>query len=363
MNVVLSLRTPALWPAGPEAFTAVSFQKGAVEVLGRWEGNEAMRIKALARAPQAAWPADPDKLLAALKADRALVRDIATTADGKGVVALLVDAAKNRVEVVRLGESGVLGKFGRCADQPGETDDALGTGARALAVDQDGNIWVATNAWGSTSVFQANKDGQPYEAIVTGAKGALKKFAPDGKLLGTVSLLETPMDLCLAAADGTPVVLTSYRHVSAYHGAMVREGVLVVAVAGAKRLAEIKLPGGSLDLDDQGRIWVADVAGHVACFSHKGQRLLDVASSPAPAVLDSQLPPGSPLPAVVRNTGEKVMAVLFTFQRRLNIFATNGAAPGIPMGVPDTAGVLRGLKIIGAVPLAVGEKGCWMARF
>ena len=59
---------------------------------------------------------------------------------------------------------------------------------------------VGTNSWGETSVFKLNQDNSPYEESVIGVKGALMKFSPDGQLLGTLSLLDTPTELVLAEA-------------------------------------------------------------------------------------------------------------------------------------------------------------------
>jgi hypothetical protein len=278
---------------------------------------------------------------------------------GRELVALLVNGKANKVEVVRLNENGVVHRFGNVSVKPGEADDSLGLEARSLAVDNDGNIWVATDAWGQTSVFLAGPDGQPSEQTVDGRKGAVKKYAPDGRLLGVVSMLQAPMALKTAEANGKPVVLVSYRHVSSYHGAQVREGVVAISVAEIKRVGEIKVPAGSLDVDGDGHIWVGDVAGHVSCHTHEGSKILDLAGSPEAAVPDSQLPSGSPLPAAVRCDGEATVWVLYTLQKELVGAKTDGTDQTSGQRVPDDAGVLHQLKMIGQSPVAVGEAGCW----
>jgi hypothetical protein len=357
-DFAFSMASPSAWPETPVPPGAISVRvrPNAVPVLGNWRPNAPLRVRALAPAPVRAWPADVEKLLAPLAKDRVFLRDLAPENDGKGLVALLVERAKNRVEIVRLGAGGVVKRWGRCAVKPGETDETLGTGARALLVDGDGNIWVTTNAWGSTSVFKLNQDNSPYEESVVGEKGAVKKFAPDGKFLGAVVALDAPTDLALASADGTPVVLAPYRNVSAYHGAMVREGVLLLNAAETRRVGEIKIPAGSVAVDGQGRVWAADVAGHVACYTHTGQKLADVTSSPPPAVKDARLPAGSPVPAVVRAAGPEGVAVLYTLQRKLATLDAKGAAVGDAKPVPETAGALVRLLSSPAVPWVLGEQ-------
>ena len=359
LSMALDWDNPRSWPTCEPAGLQLSSRKDVVPLLGQWKGTEAMRITRLERVAVPAWPADADKIYAALGADRALVRDVVPDADGKGLVALVVDKAKNRVEVIRLGAAGVIGKFGKFSDKPGEADEALGVGARFLVVDKDGNIWVSTSAWGLTSAFKTNQDGSPSEESVIGAKGALKKFSPDGKFLGAISMLDVPMAATPAMADGTPVMLASYRNVSAYHGAQVREGVMVVRVADVKRATELKVPAGSLDLDEQGRLWVADVAGHVACYTFKGQKLFDVASSPAAAALDSQLPQGSSLPAVVRSDSKGTVWVLYTLQKKLAGIKADGSLVKDPAVVSPDAGSLWELIVTGAGPMVVGDKALW----
>lgn len=362
-NLAWSWDDPRVWPVSgpPEGTVALSYRSSAIPVLGQWRQYAPLRIQNLVAGPVFTWPYEGEKMLTALRDSRVCVRDLAVEADGKGFAALIVDPGKRRVEIVRLGPGGVVKRWGRFAEKPSESDDTLGLGARAVAVDGEGNIWVATNAWGQTSVFKLNQDNAPYEESVLGEKGALKKFAPDGRFLGAVPALDAPMDLALALADGKPVLLASYRNVSAYHGAMVREGALVVSVAEARRVGELKISAGSLAVDGQGRLWTADVAGHVACYSHKGQKLFDVASSPPPAVKDARLPQGSPLPAVVR-AAKGGLAVLFTLQRKLTFLDEKGAPPGDARPVPETAGAPVRLIESGPGPWALCEKELWLAR-
>jgi hypothetical protein len=178
-----SLASPGVWPedAPPPGAVSVTYRPGAIPVLGDWRPHAPLRIQSLAAAKAPAWPADAEKLLAPLAKDRAFVRDLAAEGDGKGLVALIVERPRNRVEIVRLGAGGIVRRWGRFAEKPAETDETLGLNSRALAVDKDGNIWATTNAWGQTSVFKLNQDNAPYEESVLGEKGAVKKFAPDGR--------------------------------------------------------------------------------------------------------------------------------------------------------------------------------------
>ncbi len=355
VNFALSLRDSTLWPQTPVAGQEVSIRvaRGAVPVQGLWKTTEAMRIQKLTSVLAPAVPLDSEKILAALGKDREYLRDLAVTSSGKELVALIVDGPRRRTEIVRLNETGVLKRFGRFSETPGETDDTLGAVARALAVDRDGNIWVATNARGLTSAYRINQDGAPFEESVIGDKGALKKFTPDGRLLGTASLLEAPMDLALADADGTPVVLASYRQVSFYHTAQVREAVMVIHARDIQRIAELKIPAGSLCVDLTGNIWTADIAGHIACFDVKGRKQFDVASSPPPAVLDARLPNGTPLPALLRSDASTVLA-LSTLRRTLTRLTPNGALESEE--IPPTLGPLWTLVRSSNGVLVLGEK-------
>jgi hypothetical protein len=356
-NLALTLRDADTWHSAiPVSAASVSVRRGVTPVLGRWEKNEAVRIKSL-KPVASILPENAEKLVAALNADVGVARSLAADVNGKGIVALLADRAKNRAEVVRIADNGSAKRFGRFSDKPSETDDTIGSGARAVAVDRDGNIWVATNAWGGTSVFKLNQDKSPYEESIIGEKGAVKKFSPDGKLLGTISLLETPTDLLLAEADGVPVLLAPYRNVSAYHGAMVREGVQVISINEARRIGEIKISAASVTLDEAGRLWGADVAGHIACFAISGKKLFDVATSPAPAILDAKLPPGSPVPADVRADGKGGAVVLYTLKRKLSILGSDGKETSEAKVIDAAAGALQRIFITPAGPLVLGEKG------
>ncbi|HEY3321132.1 MAG TPA: hypothetical protein VGP72_11750 [Planctomycetota bacterium] len=360
VNMALTMDDPRIWPGnGQEAGANVSVivQRGRIPVLGLWQEREDMRLQKLAAGTAAVWPNEPAKILDALKEQRALVRDVTPDKDGKGLVALVVNPQQKRTEVMRISapagrDAGpTIGKrFGRFSEKPTEIDETLGTGARAVLVDGDGNIWVATNAWGDTSVFKTNQDGSPYEESVVADKGALKKFSPDGALLGTVSMLDTPMDLVLAEANGTPVILAPYRNVSSYHGAQVREGVMLVRLSDARRVGEIKVPTGSISVDEQNRLWAADVAGHVSCHEFKGKKLFDVAGSPAPAVPDAKLPPGSPLPAMVRCDGRGTTWILYALQHKLAACDASGKAVGEPKVAPE------GIDGVLALEQAVGAK-------
>ncbi len=357
-NLALSFQDPTAWPTRvPAAPVAMSTRENAVPVLGLWHAKELPRITALARAAATALPADAGALLAGLKTDRALVHDMAATADGKGLVVLIWDPVRKRTEIVTLTPGAPPRHFGRFAEKPAETDDSLGANCRGLVVDADGNVWVATNTWGQTSVFSRGADGAPFETTVIGDKGAVKKFAADGRLLGTVSLLTAPLDLTLAVLAGKPVIVAGYRHVSAYHGAQVREGAMVIAVDGAKRVGELKLPGGSVAIDGAGRVWVGDVAGHVACYTVSGKKLLDVKDTPPPAVPDAVLPASSPLPAVLRaGANGEVMALLVLKRSLLRV---NAEGQAVAQEVGAEAGALWKLADSAGQPVVLGDKDVW----
>jgi hypothetical protein len=353
VNLALGLQDRTLWPDTPMTGSEVAIRitRGAVPVQGLWKSHESVRIQKLTPVPAPPAPADSDKLLAALGKDRAFVRDIASDAEGKDLVALIVDPARRRTEIVRLNATGIVKRFGRFSEAPGESDDTLGAFARALTVDRDGSIWVATNARGLTSAYRLNQDGAPFEESVIGDKGALKKFTPDGRLLGTASLLEAPMDLALAEADGAPVVLASYRHVSFYHTAQVREAVMVLRTSDIQRIAELKIPAGSVCVDSAGRVWTADIAGHIACFDVKGRKQFDIATSPPPAVLDARLPNGSPLPAILRADTRGIRA-LSTLRRTLARLTPDGIAaseeiPAAAGALWKLAGFRDGVRVLG----------------
>jgi len=96
-NLALRLGDRSVWPDGPPpAGAVVGYRPAGVAVLGLWKQKEPPRIKALAAVLPSGWPEEPEKLLSLLKGDRACVRDVAPDGSGKGLVALLVDAGKNR---------------------------------------------------------------------------------------------------------------------------------------------------------------------------------------------------------------------------------------------------------------------------
>ena len=73
MDLALTWNDPRFWPNHPPAAgsVTVSLDPAGVPVLGDWQSKEAARIKSLVAMPPAAWPADAEKILAALGADRA----------------------------------------------------------------------------------------------------------------------------------------------------------------------------------------------------------------------------------------------------------------------------------------------------
>lgn len=305
VNLALELQDRTVWP---ETSSGVSMRitHGTVPVDGLWQAHEFMRIQKMTRWAPPALSGDMEKLLAPLGADSAFVRDMAAMKEG--VAVLIVNAAKKRAEVVLLKANG-LKRFGKFSETPGENDETLGAGARALAVDQDGNLWVATNAHGLTSAYKVNQDGAPFEESVIGEKGAVKKFAPEGRLLGAASLLDAPMDLVPASADGVPVMLVSYRQVSHYHTTQVREAVMVIRTADVQRISELKIPAGSVCVDREGRLWAADVAGHVTCHDVKGKKLFDAADGIKAAALEAKLGSGEAPPVLVRPGIQGALAI------------------------------------------------------
>ena len=356
-NLAWRFEDRSVWPDRPAAGADFAYRPASVPVLGLWKRWELPTFKSFSPAAPIAWPDDAEKLLGLLGADRTMVRDAAPR--GRGLAVLLVDRAKRRTEVVLL-ESGRIGRrFGRFAEKPGETDDTLGAEARAIAVDPEGNLWVATNAWGSTSAYKPGPDGSPMEVSLEGAKGALKKFSPDGRLLGTVSLLDAPMDLTPAMADATPVLLAPYRNVSQYHGAQVREGIMIVRTSDAQRVGEIKAPGGSACVDGSGRLWTADVAGHVACYDFHGRKQFDVARSPAPAIPDARLPASSPVPTVVRHEGKDGVWILSTLAKKLGCVDGKGEARGDALPIAESAGAVWRLSVSPKGPVVIADRALW----
>ncbi len=348
-DLAWSLDDQRRWPDDARGH-ALSFTRvpAAVSVLGDWRAHADLRIVALAAEPAMALPAEWSSR--GLGDDRARVRAAAPCAGG--IAVLVIDATTRRAEVLILADGAVVSRFGRFADQPGEGDDTIGGGARALAVDADGSIWIGTDAWGPTSVFRLNQDNAPYEEASIGVKGALKKFSRDGRLLAAVGLLAPPSDVVLARADGLPVVLAPYRHVSSYHGAQVREGVLIARRDDARRVAELKVPAGSLAIDGEGRLWTADIAGHVRVSTLRGRRIADAAATPAQAVPDATLANDGPLPGVIRMGADGRPRLLQPLARRLLVLAADATVAATHV-LPDHVGPapsLIGDVIVGGDP-------------
>ena len=332
---------------GPAA-RSLAYRPGSVPVLGQWKRNELPVFTALPRGAAGGLARRRRETARPARADRGLVRDAAPDAAGRGswpLWSIRARSGRRSCSCRRAASSAASAHF---AEQPGESDATLGREARAVLVDRDGNIWAATNAWGQTSVFRTNQDGSPYEETVLGPRGAVKKFSPDGRLLGAVSLLDTPLDLVAVLADDVPVLLASYRSVSQYHGAQVREGIMLVRTADAARIGEVKAPAGSVCVDAAGRVWTADVAGHVSCCDLRGRRLLDAAASPAAAVPDARLPASSPLPVMLRcGTGGGVWT-LHTLGRKLAALDAKGEPQGEPQPIAAAAGAVWRLSLAGA---------------
>jgi len=113
-NLALSLSDPAAWPAAPPPGPlSVRRRDDAVPVLGLWKATELPPIQVLAAASERALPATAATMLAALGKDRKQVRSLAVPPDGRTLVVLVVDPAGRRTEIVRIGQAGVLSRFGR----------------------------------------------------------------------------------------------------------------------------------------------------------------------------------------------------------------------------------------------------------
>ena len=170
------------------------------------------------------------------------------------------------------------------------------------------------------------------------------------------------MDLVCARGDDTPVLLATYRNVSQYHGAQVRQGVMVVRVADTMRLGAIKVPAGAVAVDGQGRIWAGDVAGHVGVYSRFGTKQLALPGSPKPAVPDAQLAKGTPLPARIRTAGKREAWALRIHSRNLVCVEAEGAT-GVKVArtftVPKSTGVLKALYLTDSGPVVIGAEGIW----
>lgn len=112
-------------------------------------------------------------------------------------------------------------------------------------------------------------------------------------------------------------------------------------------------------MDESGRVWLADVAGHVACYGLNGRKAFDVAGSPAAAVPDARLPASSPLPVVLRADGKGTVWALFTLARRLAALDPKGEARGAATPVAETAGALVRLAVTPEGPVAISDKALW----
>jgi len=357
-NLLVNLRNPAAWESRDDN-TPVSFRviDNATPVFGDWSKTEAIRVKAYRPAPAPAFNSNIVERLAALGADAALVADAAQSPDGEWFAALLVDAKKPSVQIAVAGADGKLRRIGRYAEKPTEESDQLGKNTRAVAVDNGGNVWVATTVWGMTSRYVAGPDGQPSEVSDAGYKGAVKVFTPAGVLKAVTPALDTPTDLVPALADGLAVMLAPYRNVSAYHGAMVREGVTLLDAETGARLGELKVPSGSVAIDGTGGVWASDVAGHVSRHTAGGRRLADIAETPAKAVKDAVLPELAPLPMILRTAADGSLWALRPMQRELLHLTDKAGLYSVEKtAIPANFGKIVTLMMDGDEPVVVGQK-------
>ncbi len=361
-DLLISLRNPLAWRAadGTGALN-VRLVTNAVPILGNWQAREPARITAFSAPAAPAPPADLDARLARLGAERALLADVAVSPDAQTVAALLVDPAANRVQIVRIAADGTVRRFGRTAEKPGESNDELGRSTRAVAIDGQGRVWVATTVWGNVSRYVAGPDGQPSEQSVPGYKGAVKVFDAGGACVAALALLDTPTDLVPVLADGRAGMMAPYRNVSAYHGAMVREGALLFDAAAATRAGEIKLPAGSVAPDGSGGLWAADVAGHLTRHTARGKRLSSLEGAPPPAVADAVLPETSPLPTRLRAGADGTLWLLRPLQRELWQVRLTGDTAAIDSrrAIPESIGRPVALLTGADGVRVVGDLGVW----
>ncbi len=108
---------------------------------------------------------------------------------------------------------------------------------------------------------------------------------------------------------------------------------MLVRARDAQRIGEIKVPAGSVAIDSAGRLWTADVAGHIACYEMRGRKLFDVKGTSDPAVPDAVLPPGSPLPVILRGSGG--IQAVFTLRKTRCLLTADGL--GQPAQIPPGA--------------------------
>ncbi len=359
-DMLVTMRDGAAW--GPEA-DDVAIIHGAAVVAGNWKPGEALRVKAFAPAPSTTCnrsAADVAALvearLATLGEARATVRDVAVDDNGECVAAALVPADGATARVIYWNAEGNARDLGRFAEKPGETDDAIGANVRAVRFDANGRLWITTAVWGMTSKFVAGPDGQPSEQACEGWKGAIKIFEPNGTFVSATSMLDAPSDIVPALADGTPVMLVPYRNVSAYHGAMVREGVAILGASTAARLGEIKTPAGSVAVDpSNGGLWASDVAGHISCHAVRGRGLAQLNDGTSAAVADAVLPATSPIPARLRTTADGAVVAIRPLRKAVEaLHFVDGAANAEPIAFDETLGApitaiptVDGLVLIG----------------
>ena len=91
----------------------------------------------------------------------------------------------------------------------------------------------------------------------------------------------------------------------------------------------------------------------------KGFQSAENESLPPAAVPDASLPPGSPLPVVLRaGSGEEVWA-LHTLARKLSQVAAPGKSQAEDHKLPDSAGALYRFAVDAKGPVVVGTKETW----
>ncbi len=355
LNYALGTGDPERWPVVPSRAVSISTQPNAVEVLGRWQERELPRIDAVEPVPAITWNLDIDVALALLGPDRPLLRDVAYDAQKAELLCLIVDPARKRSEVVRVGASKVLGHFGAGSEKPGENDGTLGLMARAISIDPDGGIWVATDAWGPTSQYHRNQDGQPYEEIAPGRKGAIKHFTAKGLFVDAIPLLDIPLALASGMAGKDHLLLASYRNVSAYHGAQVREGVVLINTATGKKAGEIKVSGGSLAVGSS-HLWISDVAGRTSSRSLSGH--LDFAVEGARPAAPLELKPiaEEPMPVLLALGSDGGCWFVERKERRLSRWDAHGK-PGESTSLPKTLGDIVSVKPSARGVLLIGTRG------
>ena len=220
MNLALTLDDPRVWPREPVAEVSTSVHRGVTRVLGMWKANEAIRFNKMIAA---AAPRGPPMSIACWRPWGPIGRTSATWHSRP--------TASNWWRWLSTPP-----KIGRRLSCWTWADAACAASASSPKSRTKPPIpwapWPAawhstpreTSGWGPmpgarSAATPSIRTGPPIEESVLGAKGALKKFSPAGKLLGSISMLDAPMDLQAVTADGQPVILASYRHVSSYYGA------------------------------------------------------------------------------------------------------------------------------------------------